>query len=670
MIIKSNQLEKIYLILIEIGVYLSLFTPVIFIRNYFFPFVTPKTIFFRMVVCFLFIVYLLLARLNPQYRPTKNSLTLALVIFLAILFVTAFLGVNFQKSFWSVYERGTGLLTLLHLFVFYLILSSVFKERKYWERIFTVSIFVCLIVCLLLFTGFNRSIARGGATLGNSTFFSSYLLFNLFFAFLCLVLKTGWRRIFYGLSALVFLAGLFANPDGFTKGAVSGFVLGLLFFLVTFYLIYSFTSLVPASPEHRRKVKIIGLVFFLVLIILAGLIGLIKNDFVKQKAIKLWQSGSVQARLVVWQIGWHAWREKFWLGWGWENFNVPFAKYYQPRLPLTGDIWYDRVHNIVLDTGVSAGLFGLLSYLSIFVVAIFRLIKLFKKQPSLFTISLILITLLLVYFWQNLWAFDMISSYVMFFLTLAFIYYLTSTPQPTLALEKIKTKPRTIFFSWPSIIFLIFLTILFFCFGNLQSLRAARLITLGSAASSVEQSMSFFEKALQTSAMAKFETPERMSSKLEQLIIRATSSEGQQSLIRGFELTEDEFKNTLQTNQQDFRLYLSLGKHYLNFYQLTNDATKLNLAEEALLKAKELSPLNQQVYWWLARLRVLQGRPDEALIFSNQAIDLEPNFLTSHLMAITIAILTHNNNLVIQQIQRALEVNPLWEEQIKQFLTE
>lgn len=39
-------LEKIYFSIIEFGTYLVLFTPFIFIRDYFFPFVVPKTIFF------------------------------------------------------------------------------------------------------------------------------------------------------------------------------------------------------------------------------------------------------------------------------------------------------------------------------------------------------------------------------------------------------------------------------------------------------------------------------------------------------------------------------------------------------------------------------------------------------------------------------------------------
>ncbi|MFH1714546.1 MAG: hypothetical protein ABH831_03070, partial [Candidatus Nealsonbacteria bacterium] len=63
---RHSGLEKVYFTIIEWGVYVSLFTPFIFLRGYFFPFVTPKTIFFRIIVDIVFIAYILLAVSNPR----------------------------------------------------------------------------------------------------------------------------------------------------------------------------------------------------------------------------------------------------------------------------------------------------------------------------------------------------------------------------------------------------------------------------------------------------------------------------------------------------------------------------------------------------------------------------------------------------------------------------
>ncbi|MDO8663822.1 MAG: hypothetical protein Q7K28_03245, partial [Candidatus Wildermuthbacteria bacterium] len=127
---KHDFLEKIYLIIIEGGVYLAMFTPLVLVKSYFFPYVSPKTIFFRIIVDIIFIAYILLVISNRRYLPKINALTVSVIIFMAIIALASFTGINFEKSFWSVFERMAGLLTFLHLFAFFVVLSGVFKERK------------------------------------------------------------------------------------------------------------------------------------------------------------------------------------------------------------------------------------------------------------------------------------------------------------------------------------------------------------------------------------------------------------------------------------------------------------------------------------------------------------------------------------------------------------
>jgi len=604
----KNKLENIYFKIIEWGTYLALFAPFIFIRDYFFPFVVPKTIFFRIIVDIIFIVFILLAVSNEKYRPKITPLTLAIAGFLLAIILASVFGVNFNRSFWSVFERMEGLLTFFHLFAFYIVLTSVFKEKKYWERILSVSISIGVLIAFYALTSDNP-VTRGGGTLGNASFFSAYILFNLFFSVIFLVTKKGIWRIFYAVAMLIFIYSLFFNPADFIKGAVIAFAIGVFIVLFGFLIAVLFLS-------DQKKLKII--VLSLMALFVLAVFGFFQTDFANQKIESLWQSSSVQSRVVVWQMSWQSWQEKFWLGWGLENFNVPFAKYYDPELPLSGDAWYDRAHNIVLDMGVSSGIVGLFSYLSIFGFAVFYLLKLLSKanEKKDLIIPLVMIALLAAYFFQNLFVFDMISTYMMFFLSLAFINFLISP-------EKGKILPL------PSLAagFILILTVFVLFFGNVQVIKASRYVLKG-VVSPLEESIVYFQKAFKASPMVRFEAPEQFSSRVNALSLQPNQDKN--LLNEGFILAEQEFKKSIVQNPLDFRLVLFLGRHYNNFYNFSGDKEKLLSAEKVLEKAIDLGPQSQQGYFVLAQTYLFEADYEKAIQACKKAVELEPYLAQSH----------------------------------------
>ena len=306
-----------------------------------------------------------------------------------------------------------GLLTFYHLFAFYLVLTSTFKERKYWEIILSAAIAATLFVTLFALISKDPT-ARGGGTIGNTSFLSSYLIFSLFFSLILFLTKNWVGKIIYGVPMAFIASLLFLPYQEPSRGAIGGFLIGVAILVFTFLLFYTWL-------QKRQYFKWLIVAFFVL-----GLIAFFSiNQFniFRQYLDSLEQSTSWQARAIVWDMGWQAWKEKFWLGWGLDNFNIAFTKYYVPALPLSGDIWYDRVHNILLDMPVNAGIFGLLSYLSIFGVAIFGLLKIAPKalQKKNMLLPLGMVSLLVAYLIQDVFVFDMISSYMMFFLSLAFI---------------------------------------------------------------------------------------------------------------------------------------------------------------------------------------------------------------------------------------------------------
>ena len=91
----SETLEKILLSIIRWGTYLSLLAPLVVISGFFYSFVVPKTLYFRIIVEIIFAAYLVLILSFPKYRPKINALSISIFIFILISIITSVLGVDF-----------------------------------------------------------------------------------------------------------------------------------------------------------------------------------------------------------------------------------------------------------------------------------------------------------------------------------------------------------------------------------------------------------------------------------------------------------------------------------------------------------------------------------------------------------------------------------------------
>ncbi|PIS31899.1 MAG: hypothetical protein COT41_00495, partial [Candidatus Portnoybacteria bacterium CG08_land_8_20_14_0_20_40_83] len=129
---------------------------------------------------------------------------------MSIVILASIFGVNFGLSFWSAYERMTGIVTLLHYFVFFLVLCSVLKTKKDWLLVFDFFIIASL---LLSFFALGQKLGiksfllagqgRVSSTFGNPAYFAAWLLFILFFiAFMFFQKQSKKWEIYYGAAFL------------------------------------------------------------------------------------------------------------------------------------------------------------------------------------------------------------------------------------------------------------------------------------------------------------------------------------------------------------------------------------------------------------------------------------------------------------------------------------
>ena len=128
--------------------YLTLFTVLLIGSKFIFPFITLKTIFFRILIEVALFLYILLALSNSYYRPKMNKILWLIAAFGLIILVTGIFGLVSYRTLWGTIERGEGFLFISHLLLFCFISSQVFKRKQDWFNFFTASLFVSLLVGL------------------------------------------------------------------------------------------------------------------------------------------------------------------------------------------------------------------------------------------------------------------------------------------------------------------------------------------------------------------------------------------------------------------------------------------------------------------------------------------------------------------------------------------
>ncbi|MEK7596051.1 MAG: O-antigen ligase family protein, partial [Patescibacteria group bacterium] len=371
----------------------------------------------------LFALWLILAILDKKYRPNVSPLLYAITITVLILSLSTIFGENPYRSFWSNYERMEGLIGHLHLFAYFLVLISVLKTERGWRWFFYAlagSGAAMAIYGWLQYFGVAaislQSGTRVDGTFGNATYMAIFMVFQAFLAiYFFLKSQQTWQKVLF--AALFFLETPIIIFTA-TRGAILGFFGGL--FLLALFL---------AVLSKNKRVKIMAAAAASAIILFIGLFWIFKDsDFIKNNYILArfsnisFQERTVESRFTIWKMSFEGFKEHPILGWGIENYNLVFNKYYQPNM-YKQEPWFDRSHNVVFDWLISAGLLGFLAYLSIFSGALYILWREYVKNRTLSVEAAVFTGLFAAYFFHNFFVFDNLISYYLFFSVLGFIHF-------------------------------------------------------------------------------------------------------------------------------------------------------------------------------------------------------------------------------------------------------
>ena len=594
--------------------------PFLVFSDFFFPFITTKAFAWRIIIEIVFAAWVLLALLDASYRPRRSIILYSVLGFLAVIGLADLFGVAPVKSFWSNFERMEGFITLLHLGMFFIVISSVFKEVD-WKRWWNVSLaasFLMVLYSVLQLIGL-KTINQGGVrvdgTLGNAIYLAVYMLFHIFVASLFM-----WRerknvvlRWVYGLLIIAEAWILYYTA---TRGAILGLLGGLL--------VVAVLNVRNKESAFVRKGSIATLVG---LIILVGGFVVIKDAKFIQNSPVLSRFSSLttgelktQGRYFVWPIALKGVKERPLFGWGQENFNYVFNEHYRPEMYRL-EPWFDRAHNIFLDWAVAGGILGLLSYLALYVALLYSI---WKNIDFSHTEKSILTGLIAAYFFHNFFVFDHLISYILFFSLLAYVHSRSEAPLSAHRQASGNSRPTAPRFALgnllavaiPAVSILLVLSLYFAnvkpIMANLFLIEALKsLQTPGEAAKAVQ----YFQKAHNTSRLGQPEIAEQLAANAVAVLTSDISMEEKNTF---FNFAKDALLKQAQDLSGDARYQLIIG----SFLSATG---YLDEALVYLERASQLMPGKQMIYLEIANVFLNKGEKEKAIDVLKYVGEISPD---------------------------------------------
>jgi O-antigen ligase/tetratricopeptide (TPR) repeat protein len=597
----------------------------------FFPYITGKNFLFRMLVEVAFAAWIPLMLRFREFRPKKSIILWGFLGFVVTMLISAILAVNPEKAIWSNFERMEGYITLIHLFALYLVASSVVTKLQIWERFFDATLIAGVFVAVSAFTK-TTNWDRIDGPLGNATYFAAVMLFCLFFALYMIVrrLREGktWFLYLYVPAIITFLVGLYYAG---TRGTILGFIGGLG---ITALILAFMEKKAPALKLVARIAIVIGVVGIL------GFIAIKDTSFVRSSPVMVRfssisaQDNTTKARFMVWGEALQGFKERPLFGWGQENFNYVFNKYYNPGM-YGQEQWFDRTHNVVLDWLVTGGIFGLAGYLFLFGSSLWFLFRgkvPFEAEQSKKIFSTdnnteqfiveksIFIGLFVAYFIHNLFVFDNITSWIPFIMLVSFISALWVKGDTFANSSELETSDSfTQSVVIPGVI-VVFVFVAYFSVWKgavaaqtlVQAMRYGQDVpnSKGEVVQRADIGKTFdaFKKVIALNTFANSEAREYLVQAVS--IVESRGKIDERVAFREF--ARDQMKKQIAETPNDARYHMfaaSLSSAYGQFDD----------AEKSLKRAIELSPRKQSLLYQLAQVYLQEKKYDDAVAVYKEA---------------------------------------------------
>ncbi|PLX26232.1 hypothetical protein C0580_00360 [Candidatus Parcubacteria bacterium] len=642
-----------------------LFAPLVTGDNFYFPYIVPRNLMFRMIINLLFGIYLWLWLINPRYRFRFNKGLVILFLFISSLTVSSIIGYDFGFSFWSNFERMDGLVNWYYIFIYIFVLLGLVRDKKDWHLLFNFSLIPAFIISAIAigqrleisFISESHGGIRATSTLGNAAYVGSYMFLHSALAFYLMIIRYlkkrswSWLYLWYGLNIILFVSALVVSQ---TRGAFLGLA-AFSFLLAIFYLWFN----------RKKKNKVYYGVALLIILVLsfAALVYQQKGSawvkdslFLNKFASMSLQDTTVHSRWHIWSSSLASVKEKPLLGWGEEGFRYVFSQYFPPEIyrQVGSEIWFDRPHNALLQYLIQGGIIGFVLYLAIFAYLIFYLYKKSKKQKEWF-FSFFWIAFLLAYLFHNLFIFDSLNINITIYLILAYLF--------SLGIKKKWRLPSVLhnrqkYYVYIPLIVLLVGTLTYTMIwrpykANTLLLQASKMVAEARTRSDYNIALSKWEQSVESSSLGNREKAEVLSRMTTGILSNPYVSDSIKE--KYFTRTEDFLEEMYYDNPEDVRLGLFLSYFYQRATGLDPNYAVENIG--LLNTIKDIAPKRPDVVNQLSTAYLVVGDFDAARQEARELTAIVPWAKIGYWTSFNVDLYSGNADSLRNNLQEIVRIN-------------
>lgn len=345
---------------IQVIFIILLILPLFWFPSFFSLFEGAKVGLFTLLVDIALGAYILYPYTTPLVRPRRNAVALLLSLFVAVSFISVFYNGTIRASLWGNPYRSDGLWTLVHLFLFSVLVSRYTSHTRVFliAALTPYSFLTIWAVLTYFFHNLELPSARWGEgialTMGNPNMLAGYLAVGSPFLYYAWESMKGTpvRTLPVILYIVTVSVALVNRSWGglLTHGA----------FLVLLFTRLFFTA--AARFQRRTRVLTAGIV----LMACCAFTAVIFTSYTQETADRESATGMPvsETRARIFTKAALAIAAKPVIGWGWATFADTFRTLDWP-VPYEVDSPVDRTHSSLLDIGVSNGLVGLALFLAV-----------------------------------------------------------------------------------------------------------------------------------------------------------------------------------------------------------------------------------------------------------------------------------------------------------------